>query len=37
MERHKYFIVENDQGKYMINPYLVRYVRITEEKILVTA
>jgi transcriptional regulator of NAD metabolism len=32
MERYKYFIVENDQGRYLINPNLVRFVRVTEEK-----
>ena len=35
MDRNKYFIVKNDQGNYLINTYLVRYVRITDEKILV--
>lgn len=35
MERYKYFIVENDQGRYFINAYLVRYVRVSEEKIIV--
>jgi hypothetical protein len=35
MDRNKYFIVNNDQGKYMINSYLVRFVRIMSEKILV--
>lgn len=34
MERYKYFIVENDQGRYLVNPYLVRYVRVSEEKVL---
>ncbi|OIK13657.1 hypothetical protein BIV60_13730 [Bacillus sp. MUM 116] len=35
MERNKYFIVNNEQGNFMINSYLVRYVRIVSEKILV--
>ncbi len=35
MERNKYFIVKNDQGNYMIKSYLVRFVRIMNEKILV--
>ena len=29
MERYKYFIVENEQGRYLVNPYLVRYVRVS--------
>ena len=28
MDRNKYFIVKNDQGNYLINTNLVRYVRI---------
>jgi len=32
MERYKYFIVENDEGRYVINPYLVRYLRVSEER-----
>ncbi|MCM2535216.1 hypothetical protein NDK43_26250 [Neobacillus pocheonensis] len=35
MDRTKYFIVNNEQGNFMINSYLVRYVRIVSEKILV--
>jgi len=35
MDRNKYFIVKNDQGNYLINTNLVRYVRIMDEKILV--
>jgi hypothetical protein len=35
MERNKYFIVKNDQGNYIINSYLVRFVRIINERILV--
>jgi hypothetical protein len=35
MDRNKYFIVKNEQGNYMIDSYLVRYVRIMNEKILV--
>ena len=35
MDRNKYFIVKNDQGNYLINTNLVRYLRIIEEKILV--
>ncbi|MBV7505220.1 hypothetical protein KW850_08120 [Bacillus sp. sid0103] len=35
MDRNKYFIVKNNQGNYVINSYLVRYVRIMNEKILV--
>jgi hypothetical protein len=35
MDRNKYFIVNNEQGNFMINSYLVRYVRIVSEKILV--
>lgn len=35
MDRYKYFIVKNDQGYYMINSYLVRYVRVINEKIFV--
>ncbi|MCQ6281308.1 hypothetical protein [Bacillus sp. EB600] len=34
MDRCKCFIVKNDQGNYMINSYLVRYIRI-DEKIVV--
>ncbi len=35
MDRNKYFIVKNNQGNYLINTNLVRYVRIMDEKILV--
>ncbi|MEH7303696.1 hypothetical protein [Neobacillus drentensis] len=35
MDRNKYFVVKNSQGNYVINSYLVRYVRIMNEKILV--
>ncbi|MEH7013259.1 hypothetical protein V7087_21020 [Neobacillus niacini] len=35
MDRYKFFNVKNDKGNYIINSYLVRYVRITNEKILV--
>lgn len=35
MDHTKYFIVNNEQGNFMINSYLVRYVRIVSEKILV--
>ncbi|MDQ0199222.1 hypothetical protein [Neobacillus ginsengisoli] len=35
MDCNKYFIVKNDQGNYMINSDLVRYVRIINEKIVV--
>jgi hypothetical protein len=35
LDRNNYFIVNNDQGNYMIISYLVRYVRIMSEKILV--
>jgi hypothetical protein len=35
MDHCKYFIVKNDQGYYMINSHLVRYVRVINEKILV--
>jgi len=35
MDRNKYFIVKNDQGNYLINTNLVRYVQIMDEKILV--
>ena len=28
MDRNKYFIVKNDQGNYLMNTNLVRYVRI---------
>jgi len=35
MERYKFFNVKNDQGNYIISSNLVRYVRITDEKILV--
>jgi hypothetical protein len=31
MDHCKYFIVKNDQGNYMINSYLVRYVRVIEK------
>ena len=31
MNHCKYFIVKNDQGNYMINSYLVRYVRVIEK------
>jgi hypothetical protein len=36
MDRNKYFIVKNDQGNYIINSYLVRFIRIMNEKILVS-
>jgi len=32
MERYKYFIVKNDEERYVINPYLVRYLRVLKEK-----
>lgn len=35
MDRNKYFIVKNDQGNYIINSYLVRFISIMNEKILV--
>ncbi len=35
LDRQKYFLVKNEQGSFMINSYLVRYVRIMHEKILV--
>jgi hypothetical protein len=35
MNRNKYFSVKNDQGNYVINSYLVRFVRIMNERILV--
>ena len=35
MERHKFFHVENEQGNFIINSCLVRYVQITNEKVLV--
>jgi predicted nucleic acid-binding protein len=35
MDRCKYFIVKNDQGIHMINSYLVRYIRVINEKIFV--
>ncbi|MDR7002134.1 hypothetical protein [Neobacillus niacini] len=35
MERYKFFNVKNDNGNYVINSYLVRYVRIINERILV--
>ncbi|MDN3019934.1 hypothetical protein PH210_27720 [Paenibacillus sp. BSR1-1] len=35
MERSNFFNVKNDKGNYIINSYLVRYVRIIKEKILV--
>ena len=28
MEHNRYFIVKNDQGNYIINSYLVRFVQI---------
>lgn len=35
MDRHQYFIVENDQGYFVISSYLVRFIRVADEKILV--
>jgi hypothetical protein len=35
MDRNKFFIVKNEQGNYVINSYLVRCIRIMNEKILV--
>jgi hypothetical protein len=35
MDRNKYIIVKNNEGNYVINSYLVRYVRIINERILV--
>ncbi|NHC40655.1 hypothetical protein G6549_11800 [Bacillus sp. MM2020_1] len=35
MDHNKYFIVKNDQGNYIINSYLVRFVQIINERILV--
>lgn len=35
MNRNEYFFVKNDQGNYLIKSYLVRFVRIMNEKILV--
>jgi len=35
MDRNKYIIVKNNEGNYVINSYLVRYVRIMNERILV--
>lgn len=35
MNDNKYFIVKNDQGSYQISSYLVRFVTIINEKILV--
>lgn len=35
MERYKFFNVKKDKGHFLINSYLVRYVLITNEKILV--
>jgi hypothetical protein len=35
LSRSKYFIVKNNQEIFMINSYLVRYVRVINEKILV--
>jgi len=35
MERYKFFNVKNAKGHFHIKTYLVRYVRITNEKILV--
>ena len=35
MDCKKYVIVKNGQMDYMVNSYLVRYVRIINEKILV--
>jgi hypothetical protein len=34
MDRNKFFIVKNEQGNYVINSYLVRCIRILNEKIL---
>ncbi|WP_160723053.1 hypothetical protein [Bacillus sp. USDA818B3_A] len=36
MDRNQYFIVKNDQGIFTINSSLVRYVRILNERILVS-
>ncbi|WML26924.1 hypothetical protein [Neobacillus sp. OS1-33] len=35
MDQNRYFIVKNDQGNYIINSYLVRFVQIINERILV--
>ncbi|WP_028401779.1 hypothetical protein [Ectobacillus panaciterrae] len=35
MEHSKFFIVKSDEGDYIINSSLVRYVRVVEEKELV--
>lgn len=35
MEHSKFVIVTDDEGDYLINSSLVRYIRIIEEKILV--
>ncbi|MDR7235798.1 hypothetical protein [Neobacillus drentensis] len=35
MDHNKYFIVKNDQGNYIINSYLVRFVQVINERILV--
>jgi hypothetical protein len=35
MEHNRYFIVKNNQGNYIINSYLVRFVQIINERILV--
>ncbi len=35
MDHNKYFIVKNDQGNYIVNSYLVRFVQIINERILV--
>ncbi|PLS08482.1 hypothetical protein [Neobacillus cucumis] len=35
MDRDKYFMIKNDQGVFMVNTFLVRYVRIMYEKVMV--
>lgn len=35
MDRYKYFVMKNIQRNYKINSYLVSYVRVINEKILV--
>jgi len=34
MDRSKFFSVTNEQGNFLIDSYLVRYVRIVNEKLL---
>ncbi|MGF9964891.1 hypothetical protein [Bacillus rhizoplanae] len=34
MEHDKFFVAKSDEGDYIIHSYLVRYVRIIDERVL---